>query len=200
MKHSTFIRTAVPADLRFIDHLQRNFSNQLGHLPRTALAEHLAAGNITLANECGQEAGYILARPPSTHSSTTARIIQVAIAIDAQRRQHATALVDLTAALAARRGARVLAATVRLDVDAHDFFAAAGFVATHRRDTPTARRLPSIVYRRPLVQMATRELFDLDVVLRFRGAGGRFTRSSATAHRFSRLAGGDCRRLLRAAR
>ena len=118
------IRQAAPADLAYVVALQKRNHEALGFIPRAALAEKIDRGQILLARENGDPAGFL------HHGSLAVpevRIFQAAVQYDARRRHHGLALVADFVARAREAGAR--AASLRcLDVlDANDFWTAAGF-------------------------------------------------------------------------
>ncbi len=144
------VRAARTADLSFITALQARFSNQLGFLPRTALAEYVDAGRVTLVFDNDTAAGYLLGRRLLRSVPAVAPLIQTAICYDAQRRTLGLQLVEHAAATAQADGRSVLQAWCRADIPANAFWQAAGFIPIARRVTANARRQPLILWRRLL--------------------------------------------------
>lgn len=118
------VRQATPADLAYGVALQKRNHEALGFIPRAALAEKIDRGQILLASENGDPAGFL------HHGSLAAlevRIFQAAIQYDARRRHHGLALVDTMVRRATSAGARGLSLRCLDFLDANDFWTAAGF-------------------------------------------------------------------------
>lgn len=155
------VRIATPADLSFVKHLQKRFSNQLGFLPTAAIEWYLSAGRVTLVLENQEPAGYLLGRRRLRCLPAVVPITQAAVCFDAQRRAHGVELVNAAAAAAAADGRTMLQAWCRSDLEANDFWAAVGFTAIALRRPPTSRGLPLILWRRPLSTAAFPSLLHL---------------------------------------
>jgi N-acetylglutamate synthase-like GNAT family acetyltransferase len=118
------IRRATPADLAYVVALQKRNHEALGFIPRAALAEKIDRGQILLASENGDPAGFL------HHGSLAVpevRIFQAAIQYDARRRHHGLALVDTMVRRATDAGANGLSLRCLDFLDANDFWTAAGF-------------------------------------------------------------------------
>jgi hypothetical protein len=121
------IRVATPADLRFIDSLQKTHSKAVAFLPSIALENYQAAGRIRLAMENDAPAGYILGNETLRWQPHIRPIFQAAICYDAQRRHHGYALLATAATAAKAAGQLVLQANCREGLEANEFWKAAGF-------------------------------------------------------------------------
>lgn len=152
---------ATPADLTFVDSLQKKFGRSLGFLPRVALEVNLQAGNVTLTRENGDAAGYLLVRPVLAWQPLMASIVQAAVCMDAQRRHHGLALLLSIEAEARARGQVALQANCAVGVEANEFWQAAGFkpVAHLTPSTRSGRHI--ICWRRPLQRALPRWFADL---------------------------------------
>lgn len=122
---------ATPADLAYVVALQKRNGEALGFIPRAALSEKIDLGQIYLATENDDPAGYL------HHGSLAVpevRIFQAAIQYDARRRHHGLALVADLVARASDAGARGVSLRCLDFLDANDFWRAAGFrrIATER--------------------------------------------------------------------
>lgn len=146
------IRTATPADLNFVLHLARQFSNNVGFIPRSAIDEYLDRQAITIAFENGQPAGYLLGNPRLKWQPALRPISQAAIAYDAQRRRHGYALIAKLETEARAAGQAGLQAICRTDLEANLFWQAAGFVKICHLRPDTARKRDLIVWRKPLIK------------------------------------------------
>jgi hypothetical protein len=163
-RHIT-IRTAVPGcqggiqraglpggggDLKFLDHLQKKYSNQLGFLPRQALEWNIERGNVSLALENDEPAAYLLGRPGYMHDPHFGIIYQAAVSYDAQRRLLGTALVQhfvdrLSAAgvpglqsvpgagVPGAGGVKLIGLWCAQDIEANEFWNSCGFEAIAAR-------------------------------------------------------------------
>lgn len=144
------VRLATPADLPFVQALQRRFSNQLGFLPNAALAWYLDNGRCSLVFDNGDPAGYVLGRPRLRPQPWVQPLTQTAVSFDAQRRTLGSALIDAAAADATANGRTILQAWCRTDIPANAFWLAAGFEPVALRKPETARAMPLLLWRRCL--------------------------------------------------
>jgi len=159
--------------------LARRYSNQIGFLPGQALATYIDRGCVQMATENGEPAGYVLAGRPPARNPDLVKIIQTAVALDARRRRHALALIDVVAANARDAGAKVLQACCRRDLESNAFWAAAGFLPLGIRTAPTARGEAHVIWRRQLCPVDRRQLHTLERPYRNAGPGGRFLPATA---------------------
>lgn len=143
---------ATPADLKFLDSLQKKFARSLGFLPAQALMANIEQGNVTLTNENDDAAGYILARPRLAWQPGLTSIVQAAVCMDAQRRQHGLALLLTIEQAARERGQIALQANCAIGVEANEFWQAAGFkpIAHMTPHTKSGRHI--ICWRKPLTR------------------------------------------------
>ena len=179
-KNASEIRTATPADFAFVRSLQARNSNAVGFVPIEGVRNYLAAGCITITRENDDQAGYLLARPRVAGAPFIRPIVQAAVCFDARRRRHALSLVDDLARAAFISGQLLLQCWCREELEANDFWQAAGFIAVARRHQGAKRGRPCILWRRPLSTAATAVLATLSPSHRVFGAGGRWL-DSATA-------------------
>jgi N-acetylglutamate synthase-like GNAT family acetyltransferase len=145
------VRTASIEDLKFVIALQKKFSNQLGFVPRQGLEWYLQAGRVSFVFENDCPAGYILGRDSFRWCIAMRPITQAAIAFDAQRRRHGLALVAAEETAAREAGQVALQAMCRSDLEANDFWIAAGFEEIGRYNPKTARRKTMICWRKRLI-------------------------------------------------
>jgi N-acetylglutamate synthase-like GNAT family acetyltransferase len=184
MSRNQTIRTATDQDLRFVLHLQRKFSNEVGFVPSAGIERYIDWRCVQMATENGEPAGYVLCRPPSAREPHLAKIIQTAVSFDARRQAHGLALIDRACRTAVVAGATIVQACVRRDLDANAFFLAAGFTAVVVRSAPTARAEDHIIWRRPLLPVAARLFTEIPRPYRSQGPGGRFLPTTAVADHF----------------
>lgn len=115
---------ATPDDLAYVVALQKRNGEALGFIPRVALSEKIDLGQIWLATENGDPAGFL------HHGSLAVpevRIFQAAIQYDARRRHHGLGLVANLVQRATDAGARGVSLRCLDFLDANDFWLAAGF-------------------------------------------------------------------------
>ena len=111
------------ADLRYIEHLAKSNYEAIGFIPRPRLEEYAARGQIVMAAENDEPAGFLVfgAGWPAL------RIYQACIQYDARRREHGAALVDRVIAEAQRRGCYLISLWCADDLPANEFWQAVGF-------------------------------------------------------------------------
>lgn len=119
------VRTATPADLAYVVKLQKAYGDALGFIPRAALAYKIDRCRVHLALENGEPAGYL--HHGSMAASPEVRIFQAAIQYDARRRHLGLALVDDLICRAIAADARAVSLRCLSQLDANDFWRAAGF-------------------------------------------------------------------------
>lgn len=158
------IRTATISDLKFIDALQRKFSNHLGFLPREALVEYVNSGLVTLVEENGEPAGYLAARRRLRSQKWLRPITQAAVCLDAQRRHLGIALVDHVAAVAYGDLLEGLQLWIADDLQEVSFFTAAGFVIVGKREPQNARQRRLLLMRKSLNPWIHGDFYKLPTV------------------------------------
>lgn len=143
---------ATVRDLHFIDSLQKKFGRSLGFLPTQALEVNLEAGNVDLAMENDEPAGYLLCRPRLAWQPLLGSIVQAAVAMDAQRRRHGLALLLQVEERARAAGQVALQANCAVGVEANEFWQAAGFKPIAHLTPATKSGREIICWRKPLVR------------------------------------------------
>lgn len=177
------LREASTADLSFVLDLQKRFSNQLGFLPRAAVEWYVSNGRVTIATADGQPAGYILGRPRLRCLPQVQPLTQTAIDFEAQRRGLGLLLVQHALAEALRDGRSLLQAWCRVDLQANEFWSAAGFTAIAIREPPTARARPLILWRRAVTADGQAKILHLPAAAGWRATANERRRLISTADR-----------------
>ena len=144
------IRTAAPADLKFVDHLQKKFANCVGFLPRVAMENIIEQGHIRLAMENDDAAGYILSRPRLQWQPLMRSITQTCVAMDARRRHHGLALLQQIEAESRASGILALQACCAVGLESNDFWDAAGFIPVVHMTPANVRGREIICWRKAL--------------------------------------------------
>jgi GNAT superfamily N-acetyltransferase len=121
---SPLVTVALPRDLRFVVMLQKAHPAALGFLSRQALREKIRLGQVLIARQGGQRAGFLhhgsLARPE-------VRVFQIAVTPEARRGGVGRALVECLLARAALRGASGVSLRCLEFLDANRFWRSMGF-------------------------------------------------------------------------
>lgn len=129
------IRSAVPGcarDVKFLDHLQKKFSEQVGFLPMVALEAHIAKGRVSIALENDEPAAYLLGKGNYQRDPHFGIIYQAAVSYDARRRLIGTALVQHLMDHM-EPGVRLIGLWCAQDIEANEFWSACGFEAVAAR-------------------------------------------------------------------
>jgi len=145
------IRTATPSDLKYLVHLQKRWSNDVGFLPRQALLDYLERRGALIITQNAEPCGYLLFRPSKRG---IVRIPQVAIDPELLRSTAGTCLLSKLKHAATANGCFALRALSRTDTLAHLFFPAIGFTATAVLPAPSKRHMPVIEWTHSLLTPA----------------------------------------------
>lgn len=168
------LRVATDAHVPYIQKLQDANRDALGFLSPVALTEYVQHRHVELAYENGDPAAYLLF---GTHGSTTrsprvdnVRIVQACVQYDARRVMHASSLVATLVERSTAAGLETITCWCADDLEANDFWAAAGFehVASRNRRRHARR---SRLHRKWLYVLpgpAQRRLFDLSLPSSYR--------------------------------
>jgi ribosomal protein S18 acetylase RimI-like enzyme len=175
MRAPARLSRATLSDIKFIDSLQKKFGRSLGFLPYEALEVNLEAGNVDLAMENEEPAGYLLCRPRLAWQPLLGSIVQAAVAMDAQRRHHGLALLLQVEERARRAGQVALQANCAIGVEANEFWAAAGFKPIAHLTPATVSGREIICWRKPLTRKLPRWFTMLP-----KQAGGRGLKVNST--------------------
>jgi ribosomal protein S18 acetylase RimI-like enzyme len=176
MSTACVVRPATARDLAFVTSLAKRFTDAVGFIPRAGVLEHLDRGNVTIALENGDPAGYLLG-DRSREAPAVHRISQAAVAFDAQRRHHGLQLVDelVKRLLLTDRPPALLSLWCREELEANEFWRAAGFELIGRRDAGGRRGGRQILWSRELRPVTPAD-YLLKPIGRVRGPGGFFTK------------------------
>lgn len=118
------IRPAVPADLTYVDHLQRRNAEELAFYPLSVLEREMGPQRVVLAEVNGEPAGYLY---HGSLSSPTLRIHQACIQYDLRGYLYGAALVRWLADVGTASGAQEIALRCGSDIAANGFWQAMGF-------------------------------------------------------------------------
>lgn len=117
------LKLATPADLPYIVGLSKKHADELGFLPREAMAAYLSRARVTLALENGDPCGYFL----TGAYAPQLRIFQACVQLDARGLGHARDLLGGLIARAAVAGTTKISLHCRDGLASNAFWAACGF-------------------------------------------------------------------------
>lgn len=146
------LRQAQPHDVIFVDHLQRQFGEAVGFMPKVALHQYLNKQCILLAWENGQPAGYMISRTATPWTPSMSAIYQLCICLDAHRRHIGTALLASLEDTARKIANVGIQANCAIGVQANEFWSASGFIPICHFVGGTARGREIICWRKPLTK------------------------------------------------
>lgn len=158
------IRTATATDLNYVVHLQKKYTDQLGFLPTAALDAWINRNCVKIIEENGHPAGYILARHRLNSARWCRPLTQVAVAMDAQRRHNGLELLRSVATDAYGQLFEALQCWVAADIEAVQFFTAAGFVQIGERRPQNARQRPLLLFRYSLQPNQPADFYKLPAI------------------------------------
>lgn len=146
-------------DIAYCVHLAKNFTDQIGFLPTSALTHYAALGGVIKAQENGDDAGYIAGTTSKADMPRVAQIYQAAVQMDAQRRAIGLALVatfETKASLAGAHGVQLWCAT---DLESNEFWRAAGYTTVATRRGGRRRGRDHILWKKAIA--STFDLFSV---------------------------------------
>lgn len=142
------IRLATLADLKYVEHLQRIWSNQVGFLPRAALTRYIDTRATLLICSNGQEAGYLSWQ---LTKKGLLRLMQLAVSPDLLRGKLGSDVVHYIERAARKGACSVIRFQTRIDLDANIFWNELGYKTTAVFQHPTARKRPLIEWTKCLL-------------------------------------------------
>ena len=110
-------------DLRYVEHLARSNYEAIGFIPRPRLEQYAARGQVLMAQENNEDAGFLV----FGNGRLALRIYQACIQYDARRHELGLLLVARLVKEAQRRGAHLISLWCADDLPANNFWRAAGF-------------------------------------------------------------------------
>jgi len=135
-----------PHASKFLDHLQGANRYAIGFLPFAALQEAIARGRVMQAFENGEPCGYMIHGKPRKQT----RILQMVVANDARRVQHATALAEALVLLCSSVPSHEITLHCAEDLESNRFWRAIGFEPVGRRLKSKHGKRWQIAYRKEL--------------------------------------------------
>jgi N-acetylglutamate synthase-like GNAT family acetyltransferase len=163
------LRTAIPADLRYIEHLSRKYATEVGFIPRSAMAAYIDSSNVTICEENKSEAGYLLGRDYLRWNIGIRPIFQAAVQMDAQKRHHGLALLTRTEVAAREAGQIAIQACCREGLDANEFWRIAGFEKICEMWPNNSRKKHVFCWRKLLTEFVPDWFYQPPPVAGYRG-------------------------------
>lgn len=151
-KNNRTVEPATPADLKYLIHLQKAWSNNVGFLPRCAFERYIDLRQILLVRENDAPAGYLIW---TFRRDGVVRIPQVAVDFDLLRTTLGTKIVQHVKRAAIRGHCSILRLKSRSDLSANRFWPTVGFQPTAVITHPTHRGLPLLEWTAQLTDAAT---------------------------------------------
>lgn len=150
------VRTAVEADLPYIDSLQAKHQRELGFLPRAALQGYIERHIVLLGLLNGDPACYLLGRDTSRFDPLTAMIYQACVQYDARYKLLGSTLVArYIDRLPTDRQAMGL--WCAQDIAANEFWESIGFVAMAARFGGAKKNRLHLFWRKALTPLLRRD-------------------------------------------
>lgn len=146
--HGRHVRQATSADLSFLLHLQRTWSNNVGFLPRACFERYTESGQILIVTENDTPCGYV---SWTCSPSGLLRLPQVAVHPDVLRTTIGTKLVRHCIRAALHHRCSVVRLTSRSDLPANEFWPTLGFRCTAILTPRTTRNRPLLEWSLPLI-------------------------------------------------
>lgn len=147
------VRRAKPADLPYLDKLQKRFSNEIGFFPRGWMAEKLAAGRYLLLSINRQPAAFACL---SGGLRAPVCVLQHAVDEEMWRQGYGRALFNAVALYTAHMPIPSIRLQVRSNLPANRFWRAIGARFAGVRIRPSARGKPLNCY-----EFDTEQVFSL---------------------------------------
>lgn len=122
-----------PDDLDFVQKLGLRNAFSLGYLPAPALQRYANRGNIIVARENGEPAGYLVERPVLAIDPRVTAIIQTCVVNDARRLSIASDLLQIAHFDALKAGTSILQAWCATDLESNAFWSALSFANVAQR-------------------------------------------------------------------
>lgn len=130
------VHVATSADLPYIVSLSKRHAEELGFLPRAAMAAYVTRNRVTIARENGDHVGYFL----TGGYAEQIRIFQACVQLDARGLGHAQQLLGGLVARAACAGSSRITLHCRDGLESNGFWAACGFTIAGLKLGGGARR------------------------------------------------------------
>jgi hypothetical protein len=143
-------RQATPADLPFMDGLQKRHGRALGHFTRKQFEGYLAMGAVLIAEADGLAVGYCLSRDRYLKRDELGVIFQLCVAPGEQRKLVGASLVREVFRRSAY-GCRLFCLWCAQDLEANDFWASLGFVPIAFRAGSDRKKRVHIFWQKRIV-------------------------------------------------
>lgn len=173
MQIPSIVRIATLRDRSYVTSLAKKFSAEVGFLPHEAIRKRIEQAAVRIVEENGAPAGFMVTANQLSDARHIRPIFQAAVQMDAQRRHLGLRLLATLAADAYAGRQQFLQCWCREGLEANEFWQAAGFVKIATRCTQATRKLPSILWRKPLLITTPEQISTIDAQTSNRGSCGR---------------------------
>ncbi len=146
------IAIATDKQLKFIEHLQRTWSNEVGFLPRSAIKRYIQQRCVLLVEQNKQYAGYLLWQ---LTRKGLLRVVQLAVEPELLRERLGTDIMSYIETAAKKGSCSIVRLQTRIDINANIFFREVGFTTTAVFHRATTRNRPIIEWTKSLLDPAT---------------------------------------------
>lgn len=139
--------TVTGSLVSYVDSLAKKNSEALSFIPRPRLEQYAERGQIIIAKENDEPAGFLI----FGRGETETRIYQACVQYDARRRQHGLDMVEELAGIATRASKECLRLWCASDLEANEFWRLAGFQKAGTREGGQRSAREHILWRRKLI-------------------------------------------------
>jgi hypothetical protein len=183
------VRVGRPRDLSFLLHLHRKNDEALGFIPRQGMLSRLEDGEVKIALENGEHAGYLLFAKSYSEHPYVRPIFQACVDFDLRRRDLGLELVRSFEADARRDGIACVRLWCRASLPSNAFWSAAGFTLCGQREGGKKRKTPCNLWAKLLRPFLPAEIAS--ITNPSRGAAGMFAPADGCLKISSFPAGGS---------
>lgn len=155
---SPIVRAGSEADLNFVLHWMRKEHDALGFMPREAVQTKLARGDVVVATENGELAGYCLFGKSYAHARFIRPIFQACVDFDARRQKLGLELVGAVERDAVEQGQSLVRLWCRASLPANVFWKAAGYELAGQREGGAKRKTPCNLWVKRVRPMCAAEV------------------------------------------
>ncbi len=135
-------------DAQYIEELTKRYSRSIGFLPKVAIAKYIEWGLVELGLENDEPAGYVLYKLNMPDNPGITAIFQTAVQMDARRHSIGQQLVRLVIQKSIDFGNQLIQLWCASDLEANEFWSAAGFQPHAMREVGKKRKRLHILWRR----------------------------------------------------
>lgn len=140
-------RPARETDLHYIEHLANKWRKAVGFLPKEAVRQYIRWGLVELGLENDEPAGYVLYKLTMPDNPGITAIFQTAVQLDARRHSIGRQLIREIEQKSIDSGNQLIQLWCASDLEANEFWSAAGFHPIALRQGGKQRKRLHIAWR-----------------------------------------------------